>query len=44
MFSILLDNSFVELPKSNLMILEKRALLSSRSIPKQGKTNMNRNA
>ena len=45
MFSILLDNSFIELPGSNLEKLEKaRTHLASMSIPKQGTTNMNHNA
>ena len=39
MLSILLDNSFIELPGSNLKIWEKQGLLTTRIIPKQGNTN-----
>ena len=42
MLSILLDNSFIELPESNLKIWKKAGtILTSMSIPQQGKTNMN---
>ena len=45
MFSILLDNSFVELMESNSKNLGKAMiLLTSMSISKQGKRNTNQNA
>ena len=45
MFSILLDNSFIELLGIKLENSGKaRTHLTSISIPKQGKTNMNNNA
>ena len=44
MFPIWLDNSFIELPESNLKIWEKsRNYLTSINTPMQGKTNMNDN-
>ena len=45
MFFVLLDDSFIKLPGSNLKILGKaRTYLTSMSIPKQGKTSMQPNA